>query len=298
MSRGVWYAIGAYLSWGLFPIYWKALHQVPALELICHRIVWSCLTLYILIAIRGRWSTFTEAFTQPRVIGLYLIASVLIGINWLLFIVAVNSGYIIETSLGYFINPLLSVVLGVIFFKEKLRRLQWVAIGLAAAAVLYLAIVYGALPKYALALALTFSLYGLVKKVAPLGAVVGMTLETTLLLIPGFAYLAWQGHNGQAAYLHVSQFKLVLLLCSGMVTTLPLLLFAGAAQRIPLAQIGLLQYMAPTIQFLLGALMFHERVTAIQLGGYVLVWISLALFGAEGVYHYQKSDLTAEQCAR
>ena len=287
MNRGVAYAIGAYLAWGLFPIYWKSLHRIPAIELICHRIVWSCLTLYVLIAFRGQWRTLFEAFSRPRVVGLYFVASVLIGINWLLFILAVNSGYVIETSLGYFINPLLSVLLGVVFFRERLRKWQWVAIVLASLAVLYLTLVYGTIPRFALGLALTFSLYGLVKKVAPLGSMYGMTLETTLLLLPGSVYLAWQAHGDHAAFQHVPPITDILLLCSGMVTTLPLLLFAGAAQRIPLAQIGVLQYIAPSLQFLLGAFLFREHFTSVQFGGFALVWISLARFGFEGAMFHR-----------
>ena len=288
MNRGVWCAVAAYLSWGLFPIYWKALHQIPATELICHRIVWSCLTLYTFIAVRGRWRELAAAVTKPRVVGTYLVASLLIGVNWLVFIWAVNSGYVIETSLGYFINPLLSVLLGVVLFRERLRPWQWAAVGLAAAAVLYLTLVYGSVPKVALTLAISFSLYGLVKKVAPLGSINGLTLETSLLLLPGLGYLAWQSHTGHAAFLHVSMFTLVLLLGSGLVTTFPLVLFAAAAQRIPLAQVGVLQYIAPTLQFMLGALVFHEKFTPMQFGGFVLVWISLALFAVEGGLFHRK----------
>lgn len=282
MNKGVWYAVAAYLSWGLFPIYWKGLHQIPALELICHRIVWSCLTLYIIVVMRGKWKAVAEAFTKPRVVGVYLVASLLIGLNWLVFIWGVNNGYVIETSLGYFINPLLSVLLGVLLFRENLRPWQWVAVGLAACAVLYLTLVYGSVPRIALTLAFSFSLYGLVKKVAPLASMEGLTVETSLLFLPGLAYLMWQAQTGHAAFLHLSPVTSALLLASGLVTTFPLVLFAAAAQRIPLAQVGVLQYIAPTLQFLLGALVFHEKFTPAQFGGFVLVWISLALFGLEG----------------
>lgn len=282
MNKGAWYAVGAYLSWGLLPVYWKALHDIPALELICHRIVWSCLTLYIFTGLRGRWKELAKAFAQPRIVGIYLVASLLIGVNWLVFVWGVNSGYLIETSLGYFINPLLSVVLGVILFRERLRPWQWAAVALAGCAVLYLTLVYGSVPKIALALALSFSFYGVMKKIAPLGSINGLTLETSLLVLPGLVYLGWQGRTGHAAYLHLPPFTLALLLCSGLVTTFPLLLFAAAAQRVPLAQIGILQYIAPTLQFLLGALVFHEKFTALQFGGFLLVWISLALFAIEG----------------
>jgi chloramphenicol-sensitive protein RarD len=290
-NRGIWYAVGAYLLWGMFPIYWKLLHQVPALELICHRVLWSCLTLYVLIALRGRWRAVAKAARQPRTIVIYLIASVLIGFNWLVFIWGVNSGYIIETSLGYFINPLLNVLLGVVFFRERLRPWQLVSIVLASAAVLYLTLAYGSLPWIALALAVSFGLYGVVKKIAPLDAVTGLTIETSLLIPIALCWLACRAQSGEAAFLHLAPVALALLLCSGAVTTLPLLLFAAAAQRVPLSQIGVLQYIAPTLQFLLGALVYHEKFTPAQFVGFVLVWISLALFGAEGALFYRKQRL-------
>jgi len=289
--QGVWSAVGAYLSWGLFPVYWKTLHQIPALELICHRILWSCLTLYILVAIRGMGREIARAIVKPRIVAVYVIASILIGINWLVFVWGVNSGYVIETSLGYFINPLLSVLLGVVFLRENLRRWQWVSVLLAACAVLYLTLVYGSVPKIALTLAFTFGLYGMVKKLAPLGSISGLTIETSLLIVPALTYLFWQAHIGHAAFMHLGSSSVVLLLASGLVTTFPLLLFAAAAQRIPLAQIGVLQYIAPTLQFILGATVFHETFTPAQAGGFVLVWISLALFGIEGaVFHKRKGS--------
>jgi chloramphenicol-sensitive protein RarD len=291
MSRGVWYAVGAYLAWGLFPIYWKTLDQAPALELICHRIVWSCLTLYIVVAVRVRWGDIAAAFAKPKIVGIYLIASLLICVNWLVFVWGVNSGYLIETSLGYFINPLLSVLLGVVIFRERLRPLQWASIGLAAGAVLYLTCVYGAVPRIALALAFSFALYGMVKKAAPLSSLYGLTMETSLLLLPAAAYLIWQCAAGKAAVLHMQPVTVGLLLGSGLVTTLPLLLFTGAAPRIPLAQIGVLQYIAPTLQFLLGAVVYHERFTPARLGGFMLVWISLALFGVEGILHHRTAAI-------
>jgi chloramphenicol-sensitive protein RarD len=180
-----------------------------------------------------------------------------------------------------------------VFLRERLRGGQWAAIGLAAASVLYLTLVYGSVPRVALALAFSFGLYGMVKKVAPLGSVHGLTLETTLLLAPAVVYLAWRADSGAAAFQHMPPAGLVLLLASGFVTTLPLLLFAAAAQRIPLAQIGVLQYIAPTLQFLLGALAFHERFTTAQFGGFVLIWISLAVFGIEGAMYYRKRPAPA-----
>ncbi len=284
MNRGSWYAVGAFVAWGLFPVYWKALHQIAPRELICHRILWSYLTLCGIAAVRGSWSRVISAYSSPRIVGLYLAAALLIGANWFVFIWAVSIGNVIESSLGYFINPLLSVLLGVLFFRERLRPGQWTSIALAGAAVVYLTLAYGTFPRIAIALALTFGLYGMVKKIAPLGSIVGMTVETSLLVVPATIYLAWQVRLGEAGFLHVGASTVILLLASGFVTTLPLVLFAAAAQRIPLAQVGILQYIGPTLQFLLGAVAFHERFTPAQLVGFILVWISLAVFGAEGAW--------------
>src|SRR5512145_532907 len=189
MTKGIWYAVGAYGAWGLLPIYWKWLQQIPAPQLICHRILWSCLLLGCVIVLLQQQQHFRAAISTPRIIGIYTITAILVGCNWLMYVWAVNAGFIVETSLGYFINPLISVLLGVLFLRERLRLWQWVAIGLAAAGVLYLTLIYGSFPWIALFLAVTFALYGLVKKTAPLGAVFGLTLETGVLVVPALLYL-------------------------------------------------------------------------------------------------------------
>ncbi|PIX47884.1 MAG: EamA family transporter RarD, partial [Anaerolineae bacterium CG_4_8_14_3_um_filter_59_70] len=189
MNKGIWYAVGAYAVWGLFPIYWKWLHQVPALQLLSHRIGWSFFLLLAVILATRQWQAFRAAALNRRVLRIYLIAAVLIGVNWLTYVWAVNAGFIVETSLGYFINPLLSVLMGVLFLRERLRAWQWVPIGMATAGVLYLTFAYGALPWIALTLAFSFGLYGLIKKVAPLSSLYGLTLETGILFLPALAYL-------------------------------------------------------------------------------------------------------------
>ena len=281
MNQGVLYAVAAYVSWGLFPIYWRWLQAVPALQVISHRMLWSCLLLGTFLIISRQWRQFRARALSWRSVRLYLLAALLVGCNWLIYIWAVNAGYIIETSLGYFINPLLSVLLAVCFLGEKLRPLQWLPVALAAAGVLYLTFLYGRLPWIALSLATTFALYGLVKKTAPLSSLYGLTLETALLFPFALVYLLYCQASGQGAFLHSGERIDWLLLGGGAVTTLPLLLFATAAQRIPLLLIGVLQYITPTMQFLLGIWVFHEPFSEHQLIGFGLVWMALIIFVAE-----------------
>ncbi len=282
MNRGIWYAIGAYVAWGLLPVYWKWLQHVPALELITHRVLWSFVTLSIVLAFLRWRKAFRPVTLTPQIWRVYFLAALLIGINWLIYVWAVNAGFIIETSLGYFINPLFSVLMGVILFRERLRPWQWVPIGLAALGVVYLTLAYGALPWIALTLTFSFGSYGLVKKTAPLNSLSGLTLETGILFLPALGYLLFSEANGQAAFLHTGILADLLLVGAGLITSVPLLLFASATRRIPLSLVGILQYIAPTLQFLLGVFVYHEPFTLTQLGGYVIVWIALGLFAVEG----------------
>ena len=282
MKKGIWYAIGAYIAWGVFPIYWKLLHKVPALQLIAHRIAWSFVFLAIIIIVTRQGKSFRSTLTR-RVFLIYLAAAVLLSINWLTYVWAVNAGFIVETSLGYFINPLLSVLMGVIFLRERLRPWQWVPIGLAAAGVLYLTFAYGALPWIALTLAFSFGIYGLVKKTAPLGSLYGLTLETGILFIPAVGFLVYLQTVGQGAFLNSNALTDLLLVGAGLVTTLPLLMFASAAQRIPLSLVGVLQYIAPTLQFLIGVLVYKEPFDQSHLIGFGTVWLALILFWGEGL---------------
>ncbi len=282
MNKGIWYGIGAYVTWGLFPIYWKWLHAVPALQLIGHRILWSFVMLFTFIFLSRQWGVFRATALKPRVLRIYLVAATLIGINWLVYIWAVNAGYIVQVSLGYYINPLLNVLMGVLFLRERLRPSQWVPLGLAAAGVLYLNFAYGSLPWIALTLAFSFGLYGLVKKTAPLGSLYGLTLETGLLFLPALLYLLFAETTRQGAFLHSGAISDVLLVGAGLMTTIPLLMFASAARRIPLSLVGILQYIAPTLQFLLGVLVYGEPFTHTQFIGFGIVWLALILFGVEG----------------
>lgn len=282
MNRGHWYAIGAYGLWGLFPIYWRWLHHVPAVQILCHRIFWSFLSLSALVLLSRQGMLFTRAILRPRVWSVYIPAAVLITINWLTYVWAVNAGFVVETSLGYFINPLLSVLLGVIFLRERLRPCQWVSVGLAALGILYLTFSHGSLPWIALTLAFSWATYGLIKKVAPLGSLHGLTLETGILLLPVLIYLTYADRVGQGVFLHSGPATDILLAAGGLVTTIPLWLFASAVRRIPLSVAGILQYIAPTIQFLIGVLVFHEAFSVARFIGFGLVWTALILFGLEG----------------
>jgi len=281
VSRGFWYGLGAYAIWGLFPIYWTLIEFVPADQIIAHRIVWSFL---LLVLVRRLPIARRERINLTRgVIGLYAAAAVLIAVNWFLYVWAVTHHFIVETSLGYFITPLVNVLLGVVFLRERLRTFQWVAIALAATGVGYLAIVYGDVPWIAIGLATTFGTYGLVKKKAPLGSVAGLTLETGLLFVPALVFLSVVEMRGTGAFLRLDPATMALVAAAGPITTLPLVLFAAAVQRIPLSAIGILQFIAPTIQFLLGTLVYHEPFSHQQLVGFAFVWSAVIVFAAEGI---------------
>jgi chloramphenicol-sensitive protein RarD len=283
-KKGILYAIGAYLLWGLFPLYWKQLESSPALQLIGHRIVWSFILLLLVIILTRSWKSFRTAALDIKVLRVYLLAGLLISVNWFTYVWAVNSGFVVETSLGYYINPLFSVLLGVIVFREHLRPVQWLPIALAAIGVLYLTFTYGSLPWIALTLAFTFGLYGLIKKTAPLGSLYGLTLETGLLFVPAVLYLVYCQLTGQGAFLHSGLKTDSLMIGAGLVTIIPLLLFASAAPRVPLTTIGILQYINPTMQFLLGVLIYKEPFTRDRLIGFTIIWAGLILFWLEGLY--------------
>jgi chloramphenicol-sensitive protein RarD len=281
MNKGIWNGLAAYAMWGFFPIYWKLLHEVPALQVIGHRIGWSFILLIAVILFTGRWKDFRSAAVVPKVIGIYAVAGVLLSVNWLVYVWGVNSGFIVETSLGYFINPLISVLLGVLFLRERLRAMQWVAVGLAAAGVIYLTITYGSPPWIALSLAFSFGIYGLVKKLAPLGSLYGLVLETALVFPIALIYLGFVQATGTGAFLHQGALTDLLLIGTGAVTSIPLLMFASAARQIPLTMIGVLQYIAPTLQFLIGVFLYHEPFDQSHLIGFSLVWLALIIFWVE-----------------
>lgn len=294
MNKGAWQAAGAYAIWGLLPLYWKALHQVPALQLISHRIVWSSLLLLGVLLLTRQLARFRTRAFERRTLVIYTAAALLLGVNWLTYVWGVNAGFVVETSLGYFINPLLSVLLGVAFFRERLRPAQWASVALAGAGVAYLTFDYGRLPWIALVLASTFALYGVVKKTAPLGSVDGLALETGILFVPAALVLILAERAGTGHLVSGGWVMFAALAGAGVVTTVPLLLFSSAARRIPMLWIGILQYIAPTLQFLLGVYVFREAVSVHTLVGFAAVWAALVLFAGEAVAHKVAQPVTSE----
>jgi len=275
---GVWYGVAAYSLWGLLTLYWRLFPHVPAIQVLGHRIVWSFVVLVAIIA--ASWPRRRAALQHitPRVVGLYALAAVLIGVNWFLYVYSVNNGFIVESSLGYFITPLVNVLMGVVVFRERLRPMQWVAVAFASTGVVWLTVAYGTLPWIGLALAASFGSYGLVKKKAPLPSLEGLTVETAVLVVPAALYLLALSGNGSAAFLNAGATTDLLLVAGGVVTVVPLLLFATAVRRVPLSVVGILQYIAPTIQFLLGVFAFREPFTRTQLSGFGFVWLGLVVF--------------------
>lgn len=283
MNRGILYGIGAYLMWGFFPIYFKALQVVPPLQILFHRVAWSFIFLALIIFLRREWRSLWSAISKPKVIAVYFIAALLLAVNWLTYVWGVNAGYVVETSLGYFINPLVSVAMGVILLRERLRPLQWLPVLLAALGVLYLTWQYGTLPWIALTLAFSFGLYGLLKKISPLGSLYGLTLETAILFLPALGYLLFAESQGSGAFGHIGPWRTILLGLAGIITAIPLLMFSSAARSIPLSLVGLLQYIAPTCQFLLGILVYNEPFTQTRLIGFSIIWAALLIFTLEGI---------------
>lgn len=294
---GVLLALGAYGMWGLFPLYFRLLEAAGAVEIVLHRIVWSLLACAVLLTVTRAWSQVRAV--RGRQLLLLAGAAAVLSVNWGVFIWAVNSGQVVEGSLGYFINPLVSVLLGVLLLGERLRRAQWVAVGIAAVAVLVLTLDYGRPPWIALALAASFGAYGLLKNRVGrgLGALPGLSVETALLAPAALAGLVWLQVRGQSS-LSVDDPGLAgLLALSGVLTALPLLLFAGAARRVPLSTIGLLQYITPVMQLMIGVLVFGEPMPPVRLAGFALVWVALAVFSVDGLRSVGRSRAEAKAAA-
>ncbi|MFJ5220428.1 EamA family transporter RarD [Streptomyces sp. NPDC088354] len=274
---GLLYGFAAYGLWGLFPLYWPLLEPAGAGEILAHRMVWSLAVVSLILLATRRWAWIPELLRQPRKLALLAVAAAVISVNWGLYIWGVNSGHVVETSLGYFINPLVTIGLGVLVLHERLRPAQWAAVGIGAAAVLVLALGYGRLPWIALTLACSFATYGFVKKKVGMGGLESLAAETAMQFLPAMGFLLWLGGRGEATFgSHGAGHASLLALC-GIVTAVPLIFFGAAAIRIPLSMIGLLQYLAPVFQFLLGLLWFHEEMPAERWAGFALVWLALAL---------------------
>lgn len=288
-ARGALYAALAYLLWGLFPIYFKAVAHVAALEVLAHRVVWSMLFVALLLAALRRWDWLPQA-ADPRVLLRFTASAIAVSANWGLYIWAVAADRVVDASLGYFINPLVNVLIGTLFFAERMRTAQWVAVLTAALGVAWLTWHAGALPWIGLVLAFSFGLYGVLRKTAPLGAVEGLALETALLTPLAGAYLLWLAAQGHNAFINEPIGTELLLLLAGPVTALPLLFFAAGARRISFTALGMLQYIAPSLQLLLGVWLYREPFDTGKAIGYVFIWIALAVFTLEGRWQTRGRD--------
>jgi chloramphenicol-sensitive protein RarD len=291
-------AAASYALWGIFPIYWRLLRGVPAFEILSHRVVWALAFCTLIVTVTRDWRWLPDLRTRPKVLALMLASTVAVSINWLTYIWAVNTGHIVDASLGYFVNPLVSIAAGVLVFRERLRAPQWLAIGLAALGVLYLAIASQTIIWIALTLAFSFGAYGCLRKLAPVDALQGLTIETALIAPAAIVWLICCAASGQGAFLTSTPGTTLLLMFSGVLTAVPLLLFAAAARAIPMSLLGVLQYITPTLQFLIGTVYFNEPFTPTQLIGYGLVWIALLVYAIEGVMTRRAVDAGLTSAAR
>ncbi len=280
---GLWVAVASFVLWGLMPLYWHLLKAVPSLQIVAHRVIWSTLLVVAWLLWKHGRGWLRAALARPRAAWMLGLSGALIGFNWSLYIWAVNAGHVVESSLGYFINPLLNVVLGVAFLHERLARAQWAAVALAAAGVLWLTVQFGQPPWIAILLALSFALYGLLRKLLAIDAVAGLGVESVYLFLPALAVMLWGETHGQGGFLDGWGLALGgLLVFGGALTALPLIGFAFAVRRVPLSVVGLLQYIAPTLQFLTGVFVFHEAFDRDRLVGFAFIWLGLAIFAIDG----------------
>jgi chloramphenicol-sensitive protein RarD len=280
---GIAAGLAAYAMWGLFPLYFPLLEPAGGIEIVAHRVLWSLLFIAALLTALRRWALVRAVLSDRRAVLVLAGAAVLIAGNWSVFVYGVNSGHVVETSLGYFINPLVSVVLGVVVFAERLRALQWVAVGTAAVAVVVLTLDYGRPPWIALALALTFGGYGLMKKLVRVEAAPGLFVETALVAVPAAVFLAVLQVRGTGAFTTHGAGHALLLVSSGVATAVPLLLFAAATRRVPLSTVGLLQYVTPLMQLAIGVFVYDEPMPPARLAGFAIVWVALAVFTADSL---------------
>jgi chloramphenicol-sensitive protein RarD len=295
MNRGIVMAFSAYIFWGLHPIYWKMLKTVPAFEIVSYRILWSCVFFILIISMRKQWGFFINKFKSFKRKWLLILPAFLIGSNWLTYIWAVNADYILETSMGYFICPLLSVFLGVLVLREKLRIVQWIAVAIAGIGVLVMTIIYGQFPWISLYLAGTWAFYGLLRKKSPLGAVEGLFLETTFLSIISLTYIFYLTNVGESSFLANWSISL-LLIGAGIISGLPLIIFIVAARLIKFSLIGIIQYIYPTMIFLIGYIIYNEPMNQGKLIGFVFIWTALIIYSVEAIL-YMKGRARAVEIA-
>jgi len=291
--RGLAAATAAFVIWGLFPVYLHPLHDVAAIQIIAHRVAWSCLFILVWLMARGELGRLSSTLTKPALLARLTVTALLISCNWLVYVWSVTHEHIVDTSLGYYINPLMNVVLGVFVLKERLNRAQWVAVALAAAAVLYLAVLGRRPPWIALTLAVSFSLYGLLRKVISVDALPGLATETLVLLPFALVYLAWCQASGSGALTTSGAGIAALLIGSGLVTAIPLFLFAYGARALPYSTVGVLQYIAPSLQLMCGVYLFHESFGTARVAGFAVIWLALLIYAADGLWRSRSTWRTA-----
>jgi chloramphenicol-sensitive protein RarD len=285
---GVVYASAAFLIWGLSPAYWKVLHNIPAFEIIMHRVIWSFLFLLVILVSQKHWKEFMAALKNRRTFLILLPTTMLLGFNWFIYIWAVNNEHILQASLGYFINPLVNVLLGMIFLRERLRSLQKVSLVLAGVGVVYLTFQYGEFPWIALSLAFAFGFYGLIRKIAPVGSLVGLSVEIFFLSGPALAYIIYLNYKGSGALFRISTEIDLFLMGAAFLTAFPLLLFTLGTRRLNLSTVGFLQYIAPSCMFLLGFFLYHEPLSSAQLLTFGLIWTALCIYSTDSAMYYRR----------
>ncbi|MGW4199262.1 EamA family transporter RarD [Streptomyces sp. NPDC005004] len=290
---GLLNGFAAYGMWGLVPLFWPLLKPAGAMEILAHRMAWSLVFVAAALVFVRRWAWAGELLRQPRRLALVTLAAAVITVNWGVYIWAVNAGHVVEASLGYFINPLVTIAMGVLLLKERLRPVQWAAVGVGFAAVVVLTVGYGRPPWISLCLAFSFATYGLVKKKVGLGGVESLAAETAIQFLPAVAYLIWLSAHGGATFTTDGPGHAALLASTGVVTALPLVCFGAAAIRVPLSTLGLLQYLAPVFQFLLGILYFHEAMPPERWAGFALVWLALILLTWNAMHSVRRARVVA-----
>ncbi|MGW4835735.1 EamA family transporter RarD [Streptomyces globisporus] len=292
---GLLYGIGAYGMWGLVPLFWPLLEPSGAIEILAHRMVWSLGVVAVALLAVRRWAWIGELVRDRRRLGLISVAAATISVNWGLYIWAVNNGHVVEASLGYFINPLVTIALGVLLLGERLRPAQWAAVAISVAAVLVLAIGYGKPPWVSLVLAFSFATYGLIKKKVNMGGLESLAAETAVLFVPALGFLLWLAAGGESTFTAGGTGHGFLLAATGIVTALPLICFGAAAIRVPLSTLGLLQYLAPVFQFGLGVLYFHEAMPPERWAGFALVWLALSLLTWDALRTARRNRMLAAE---
>ncbi|MGP3973402.1 EamA family transporter RarD [Streptomyces sp. 8N114] len=295
---GLLFGFAAYGMWGLLPLYWHAVADTGAGEVLAHRMLWSLPTALVIVALLRRWSWVSALVRQPKKLGLVVLASAVISFNWGLFIWAVAADRVLESSLGYFINPLVSIAFGVLLLRERLRVAQWAAVAIGATAVVVMTVAYGKLPWLSLCLAFSFATYGLIKKHVKLDGVEGFSAETAVQFLPALGFLIYLGSRGESSFASGGLGNALLLACAGVATALPLIFFGSAAVRLPLSTIGLLQYLAPAFMFVLGLTVFHEEMPPERWAGFGLVWVALTILTWDALRTARRGRLELRAAAK